>query len=62
MSAIMLIISNMVLNVVTVCGIVYVTTYFNKPALLWFLLLPFMNGLSLREKSGGKEEENEAEH
>ena len=56
MPIVVMIICNMILNVAMVAGVVYSAVYFNKPVMLWFLLLPFLNGLSY--KSGGSDKDN----
>ena len=56
-----IVISNLVLNVATVYGVVVASTHFEKPAILWFLLLPFLNGLEYRgraKRNGEKTDES----
>ena len=39
---------NMIEDVVMTVGIVYSAVYFNRFSILWFLLIPMLNSVSLR--------------
>ena len=55
-----IVISNLVLNVATVYGVVVASMHFEKPAILWFLLLPFLNGLEYRSRPKGNGDKTNA--
>ena len=42
------VICNMIENVVMTAGIVYASVFFGRFSLLWFLLLPIMNSVTVR--------------
>lgn len=57
------VICNMIENVVMIVGIVYSAVIFKRFSLLWFLLLPVANSITVKfnrgnEENGGDTEEN----
>lgn len=58
------VVCNMIENVVMIVGIVYSAVIFKRFSLLWFLLLPVANSITVKfnrgnEENGGDTEENQ---
>ena len=52
-------ICNMIENVVMIAGIVYSSVIFKRFSLLWFLLLPILNSVTVRFDRGNDEKGRE---
>ena len=44
---------NMIENVAMIAGIVYSAVIFKRFSLLWFLLMPLVNSITVKYKNGG---------